>query len=133
VTEQTLFDAAPFLTAAGPPAVKLSTDQRRVRRQAEAIALGGHPLALVRPKVRVHPDAGGLTATRANAADRPLRCGTCAFRAHVGGYPKCLWRPGAVDAAASREGIGAPPRYSGGPATDTRAWWPACTEHKAVP
>lgn len=124
--------AALFDVAAPAPAARLTADQRRVLRQAAAVAAGGHPLALVRPGVRVHPDAGGRTATKANAAVRTIRCGSCVFRLDSG-YPKCLWRPGAANAEDSLKVRTAPPRYSKGPATDVRAWWPGCTEWRARP
>lgn len=101
-----------------PPAPEqLSADQKRIRRQAEALAAGVHPLALALPTGRTL----GVHAQAAPADDRQAagrRCGGCLWRTLVGGhardYPKC-GRPGA-------------PR-SGGTATDVRAWWPACTEH----
>jgi hypothetical protein len=124
-----LFDVPPeFLVPIPNGATKLSPDRRRVLRQAEAMIRGGHPLALVSRDVRVHPEADGRNATRDNAKQRPLRCGTCLFRevisSHGRGYPKCMW-PGPPDRPRSPF---ASPRFSHGAATDIRAWWPACTD-----
>lgn len=121
-----LFDVA---TPARP--APLSADARRTARQAATIAGGGHPLVLIRPGIRVHPDAQGPAATKANADARPLRCGTCVFRDRVGGYPKCLWAPGADGPVKPWEG--SPVRFSRGAGSDCRSWWPGCTDYRAVP
>jgi hypothetical protein len=117
-----LFDADPP-PAAPPPAEKLSPDRLRTQRQHDAVARGVHPLALVfGPAVRVHQDA-----------DRS--CGNCRFRA-PGRYPKCMYGYGRVEIPATKRYPGGPtyrvvwPRGSHGPATDVRAWWPACTDHE---
>lgn len=128
MTDLTLFDADPYLVppVAETPVAKLSEGRRRTLRQAEAIARGGHPLGLVHPSVRVHPDANGRTAARGNAPERPLRCGTCQFRTPIGGhsrdYHKCKWPN--PDAYLYSE----LPRVSASAATDIRSWWPACTD-----
>lgn len=131
MTEAALFDAAPYIVAPPVPetaAAKLSQGRRRTLRQAEAIARGGHPLALVFPSIRVHPDADGRNATRDNAGERPLRCGTCRFRTPIGGhardYQKCKWPN--PDAYLYSE----LPRVSASAATDIRSWWPACIDHQ---
>lgn len=101
-----------------PPAE--SPDQRRTRRQREAIAHGVHPLALVLRRVTLHPDAPRPTGPHNN--DPGPRCGDCAHRTPVNrgtssSYPKCTYG-------------GHPwPRATGSAATDVRAWWPACTDH----
>lgn len=95
-----------------------STDQRRTDRQAGAIRAGVHPLALVfGATVVMHPGAD-RTATRGDGPRLPLRCGTCRYRfgvRHASTYPKCGARDGA--------------RVTRGPATDVRAWWPACLDY----
>lgn len=132
--EPALFAAEPYVVALAPdaePGERLSPGRRLTLRQAEAVARGVHPLALPGNLLRIHPDADpGRTASPDNAAARPLRCGTCRWRELVGGhaqsYPKCLygagtWPNGNVKVASA-------PRYSAGPATDVRGWWPACTD-----
>lgn len=126
-----LFDFQPFVVE--PPEEHLSADRRRTVRQAEAVARGVHPLALVHPTVRMHPGADATrTATQANAHERPMRCGTCRFREQVSGgannYPKCVWRPASDQPDANGRHRTAPPRYSAGGATDVRGWWPACND-----
>lgn len=137
--EQGLFPAEPY---AAPmvdekPVERISAARRLTLRQADAVRHGGHPLALVRPTVRVHPDADpARTASPDNTANRPLRCGTCRWRRQVSGggnnYPKCVWRP--VDDVPDERGRHktAPPRYSAGSETDVRAWWPACMDYQPI-
>lgn len=128
VEQASLFDAAVYavaLAAAAPtPAQEPGQDARRTARQLRAITRGEHPLNLISGGVAMHPDANGTTATKTNAARRPLRCGTCRWR-EPGQYPKCLWR--------DTEGYAARCSHSG--ATDCRSWWPACLqwEPKGVP
>ena len=93
----------------------LSADQRRTIRQARLLEAGLHPLAIVLPKLALHPDAAPPGDRQAPG----LRCGSCArlFHrtdvSHAGGYAKCeLWP-------------------SRGAASDIRAWWPACRHHQA--
>lgn len=129
VIEPTLFDMGPVeaQVIVMPPKPKLSAGRRRTLRQAEAIARGGHPLGLVFADVRVHPAAEGRTATRDNAGERPLRCGTCRFRRVLGGYAKCTWeRPEGRRRPAERAWV----RVTHGPATDIRSWWPACADYE---
>lgn len=129
----TLFDAAPFTTAGAElaPGERLSGDRRRTLRQAAAIARGAHPLGLVITGVQVHPDADpARTASKDNVAARPLRCGTCVFREHLGGWAKCT--VGAPSYANGERAVEKAPRVSRGASTDVRGWWPACTDYSAV-
>jgi hypothetical protein len=133
--EPALFEiAAGWQQPAAAPA-KTPAGERRRARIVQAIAYGLHPLSLIpgiRP-IRLHPEGAGRTATKENAADRPMRCGTCRFRVAVGGhsrdYPKCLhgaplYRNGDVNANDA-------PRVTSGDQTDCLAWWPACTDYQA--
>lgn len=114
----------PLFDGYDPPPVPdetgMSADQRRTRRQADAVAAGCHPLALVFPdRVWMHPDAD-RTADRSDPPNLPLRCGSCIWRQSIqraNAYPKCFAQDGA--------------RFSHSAATDVRAWWPACTEYSA--
>jgi hypothetical protein len=112
----------------------LSPDARRTWRQRQASSNGVHPLALVFPGIRVHPDAPHPDGPGGN--EPGPRCGSCRFRELVGhhnrAHAKCTY--GAVDTV--RTGYdGKPytvtdyPRHSHSGATDVRAWWPACTDH----
>lgn len=102
-----------------------SADARRTRRQAEAIAAGYHPLALVQRGLRLHPDASRDPDDR---GDETPRCGDCVFRVlgrwHGRVYGKCAF--GLPDGAP----LDAAPRASHSAATDVRAWWPACTDYQ---
>lgn len=103
------------------PVVRLSEGRRLTLRQHQAVRLGAHPLA----GARLHPEADpDRVATPDNATARPIRCGTCRWREQVSGgqnsYPKCMWKPAGH--------LGSPPRYSSGPATDVRSWWPGCAD-----
>lgn len=126
--EPSLFDAAPY-TVEAAPVVKLTDGERRRRRQAAQIAAGLHPLSLLGPPIRLHPDAS-RTATKENAAARPTRCGTCQWRAYVGGgnraFPKCLLGAPLYD--NGNVNTSRAPRASHGPATDVAAWWPGCVD-----
>lgn len=99
-----------------PPASEpeqLSAGQRLTRRQAEQIAAGTHPLT----GGQLH-HAADRTRTADSPQDGTPTCGTCALREVLGyrgkSYPKCT-QPGMP--------------ISHGPATDVRAWWPACPMH----
>lgn len=107
-----LFDTAPYTVTPPPPRPKESPDSSRTRRQREAITWGYHPLALVVPGLRLHADASKDPADWTTGP----RCGGCRFRVTGRRYPKC-GLPTAVIL-----------RWTGGPATDCRAWWPACTD-----
>lgn len=93
----------------------LSAGQRLTARQLENVRAGIHPLT----RGRLHPEAS-TDATRTDPKGLPFTCGTCQFRdAH--GYAKCLLE---VD--------GRRVYVTHGPATDVRAWWPACESYRAV-
>lgn len=95
------------------PAEYLSAGQRLTRRQTADIRAGRHPLSLkyLLP-IPLHPDAD-RARTATSPQDGTPTCGTCELR-QPGGWPKCT-QPDA-------------PR-SHGPATDCRAWWPACIRY----
>lgn len=119
MTEPALFEMEPLPDAA--PRADESVDQRRNRRQSEAIANGVHPLALVWPGIRLH-----LAADRdAQPGDgvKILRCGSCRWREVLRHndrlYPKCT----------NLHGARSTPVVTHGAATDCRAWWPACSEY----
>lgn len=119
---EALFDDAPYRMepTALDALAELSPDRRRTIRQADAITRGVHPLGLVFPRVRMHPDADRAVA-RSDARGLPLTCGTCVFRKllHSGdrAYPKCTRKPAFQTHSA---------------ATDIRAWWPACTAYEGA-
>lgn len=130
-----LFSAEPYTasTTTGEPVERISAGRRLTIRQADAVHRGVHPLALVRPTIRLHPDADPKhTATAENADSRPLRCGTCRWRDQVSRsantYPKCMWRPASDQPNEQGRHRSDPPRYSAGQATDVRGWWPGCTD-----
>lgn len=100
-----LFDAEPYQVAPGP---KLGEDALRTQRAIASLAAGRHPVS----RLVLHPDAPPVGDRKAPGP----RCGTCAhlFRKVLGSgstYLKC--------------GENA----TGGPATDLRAWWPACAAY----
>jgi len=106
-----LFEIEPV--PAAPPAVRLSLADR----QAARIDAGLHPLSTDRAPIRLHPAA--FRPIGPDGGERlPYRCGTCALRqllaGHARSYPKCVANGGA--------------RITNGPASDVRAWWPACTD-----
>lgn len=105
------------------PGPQLSAGQRLTLRQSEMVANGIHPLT----RGRLHP----LASTHRDASapkDDPFTCGSCYFRTvekyHDHSYPKC-WLPG-PNASADRPTY---PRVTHGPASDVRAWWPACPDY----
>ena len=93
------------------PAEDLSAGQRLTRRQAADIALGRHPLT----GGQLHPDAD---RDNASGSREPFTCGTCTHRRPGGfrAYPKCTNFDGRL--------------ITHGPASDVRAWWPACTYYE---
>lgn len=114
MTEPTLFDLDPAALADRPAgADPVSAGRRLTARQADQIAHGIHPLT----GGRLHPQAAP-----GEPRDAPgRRCGNCAHR-RVGEYPKCFY---GFDGRRA-------PRATRGPATDCRAWWPACPQHQPV-
>lgn len=98
-----LFPAEPFKV----DGVELGEDARRTHRAAAALAAGRHPVS----RLPLHPEAPPVGDRKAPGP----RCGTCThlFRRVQGNtYLKC--------------GQNA----TGGPATDLRAWWPACAAYQ---
>lgn len=100
----------PLFPGYEPPAPvdepEVSPGRRLTLRIAAQVAAGVHPLM----QGPLHPDA-----SRETTAAQPvgLCCGSCSRRSSNGwGYPKCSAGP-----------------QSHGPATDVRAWWPACPSH----
>lgn len=109
-----LFDLDPGAAAPPEPAEKLSAGRRLTLRQRNDLAAGRHPLT----GGPLHPHAAP-----AEPRDAPgLRCGGCRFRMYLGGgrrgYPKC-------------DNPNTP--YSHGPATDVKAYWPACPLYEPRP
>ncbi|HEY3483364.1 MAG TPA: DUF6011 domain-containing protein, partial [Streptomyces sp.] len=107
--------AVPLFDLPDAPQPARGRDARRAQRQVAAIRLGYHPLGVaLRTNLPLHPDA-----PRGDDRTTPgPRCGSCVHRVIplrevAGTYPKCNyggdWR-----------------HATGGPATDCRAWWPAC-------
>lgn len=117
-----LFDVAPVEASPAAAEPQLTDGQKRIKRQAAALAVGWHPLSLTTaPNLRLH-----VEAAPARDKDAPgRRCGTCRFRVMVGGharaYPKCRFPD-----PDGRRGL----RESGGLGSDVRAWWPACPQHE---
>jgi hypothetical protein len=105
---------------------ELTAGQRLRARQAERIRFGCHPLS-IGVCIPLHGDAP--RTAHANDGGTYPRCGTCRFRLLVGGgardFPKCTYGADLTD--SGRPG----PRESHGPATDVRAWWPACVDYAA--
>jgi hypothetical protein len=97
----------------------LSPDRRRTLRQAERIADGIHPLTggPLHDLASRHRDA---TAPKSD----PFTCGSCYFRSslryHGGTYAKCT-----IGMTTEARG----PHMTHSPATDVRAWWPACRDY----
>lgn len=102
----------------------LSAGQRLTKRQADAIALGRHPLTggALHPLASRHRDASSPKSD-------PFICGSCWFRTlvryHGKTYPKCLFDP-RRDADDSLDKYA---RVSHSTVTDVRAWWPACRDY----
>lgn len=107
------------------PEPELSAGQRLTRRQAENIAAGIHPLT----KGRLHPLASRHRDATAPKAD-PFTCGSCYFRQvwryHGKSYAKCVFSERRGADYVEKFGY---PRVTHGPASDVRAWWPACTDY----
>jgi hypothetical protein len=96
------------------PVENLSAGQRLTLRQTQDISLGRHPLT----GGVLHPQASRRRDSD-SPKDDPFTCGSCYFREarryHGKSYPKCI--------------AYAPSRITHGPASDVRAWWPACTDY----
>ncbi len=107
MSEDSLF---PDLVPAVPePVEKISAGRRLTMRQKRDVELGRHPLT----GGKARPDLG--------------TCGGCALRSlEFGGarsYPKCI-QGASLDTTPRPAG----PYMTHGPATDVRAWWPACSQ-----
>jgi hypothetical protein len=115
----------PLFDGYEPPALasrdeSLSAGQRLTARQLENVRAGVHPLT----RGRLHPEAS-REASRDDPKGQPFTCGTCPLRRSWGahGYPKCeLSTPGRGFLYLTH-----------GPATDVRAWWPACESYAGQP
>ena len=114
-------DETPLFVGFEPPETpevdpKLSAGQRLTLRQSDRIAIGLHPLG----SRALHPEASRNRDSTSPRTD-PFTCGSCVFRVvqqhHNKTYPKCLSH--------------GDKHVSSGPATDVRAWWPACTDYSA--
>lgn len=118
-------DDVPLFPGYKPPAVEdLSAGQRLTRRQQEQVTAGVHPLT----GGPLHPLASRHRDRDAPATD-PFTCGSCWHRTLMGyhgkRYAKCV--QGAESDTEST--MGRLPRVTHGPASDVRAWWPACPEY----
>lgn len=102
MNEPTLFEG--YEPVPPDPVEKLSAGRRLTIRQREAVEAGIHPLT----KDRTRPDLG--------------TCGDCRFRSTNYSYPKCTYGMTYSPSGVPRGGI----YMTHGPATDCRAWWPAC-------
>lgn len=98
----------------GEPVGDLSAGRRLTLRQAAQVAAGVHPLTRG-PLHRLASRARDATSPRSD----PFTCGSCWFRETwqpgANRYPKCL----------AYDGV----RVTRGPASDVRAWWPACPDY----
>ena len=121
--ELTLFDCGP----APDPGPKLGADARRTLRQAAAMKMGSHPLALLGSHLRLHPDAPPADDRNAPGP----RCGGCAFIVkNERDYLKCTWgRSGEICTPSFRSG----PYETHGGGSDLRAWWPGCDRFEERP
>ena len=103
----------------------LSAGQRLTLRQAQNVADGIHPLT----RGRLHPLASRARDAASPKSD-PFACGSCYFREvwsyHNRSYAKCMFSGSRGADEVEKLGY---PRVSHGPATDVRAWWPACPDY----
>lgn len=115
--ELTLFDVG----EAPDPGPKLGDDARRTLRQAQAMAHGSHPLALLGAHLGLHPDAPAIDDRKAPGP----RCGGCRLaERNERGYLKCTrGRSGEICTPSFRSG----PYETHGSGSDLKRWWPACT------
>ena len=132
-TAGALFPGDEYRVEAVPPE-RISPDRRRTARQAEAVARGAHPLALVFGPMafRRHPMTKGHAYSADDAKGARWTCGSCKWRQtvhyHNRAYPKCV-HPGGY---SGEDVVTLPPLWhSHSAATDVRAWWPACTDYDA--
>jgi hypothetical protein len=116
MTELTLFDFG----GAPEPGPKLGEGARRTLRQAQAMAHGSHPLALLGSPLHLHPGAPPAGDRKAPGA----RCGGCQFAArNERGFLKCTrGRSGEVFTPSFRSG----PYETHGGGSDLKQWWPGC-------
>jgi hypothetical protein len=120
------------------PAPKLSGGRRLVLRQHNDIRAGRNPLtggplhleaaavAAELPTLEAFVDGANYQTPEQPAPGR--RCGNCRFRRGTNAgtahdFPKCWHGWDGVPGHA-------PPRRTGGPASDVRAFWPACRDHE---
>ncbi len=122
-----LFPADPLRV---DPPEPLSAHRRRTLRQRQVIDAGYHPLlaAAGHTHARLHPNAAPEVCSPDAPKGQPYTCGSCRFREVLlwqnRTYPKCIrWVLGTNLLTA--------PTITHGPATDVRAWWPACREYEA--
>jgi hypothetical protein len=120
--------------AAEQPEEPLSAGQRLTRRQQRDVTNGVHPLT----RGPLHPEAttrrhGPIAGhdpdtchgdVPCSGPRDPFTCGSCLHR-DPHGFPKCDL-PGPT-------GRPIPERHTHGPATDVRAWWPACPDYEPTP
>ena len=93
------------------PVTQLSDTQRLTIRQAKDIKGGRHPLT--GGALHEYGDRGAYSKQPPSLSRQPYHCGSCIHRVILHPkdypYPKCnAWGS------------------TNGPATDVRAWWPAC-------
>lgn len=104
----------------------LSAGQRLTARQAADVAAGIHPLT----RGPIHSLASRYRDAQTGRGD-PFTCGSCRFRLvekyHDKSYPKCYLPDGNTGADAPQKYIYR--RVTNGPASDVRAWWPACPDY----
>lgn len=106
--------------------MSLSAGRRLTLRQAEQVTAGIHPLTRgpLHPLASRHRDADA-------PKDDPFTCGSCLFRrGREWGdytYPKC-WLPN-PQKGADAHFAELYSRVTHGPASDVRAWWPACPDY----
>jgi hypothetical protein len=98
--------AGAVVAPAGPADDPATAAQKLRTKQRRTLAAGGHPLGGM-----LHADAAPYDDKTAPG----LRCGDCTHRLRAR-FPKCDLGP-----------------LTHGPATDCRAWWPACRRHLPVP
>lgn len=96
-----LFDMEPVIPEA---LARLGEDARRTQRSLALLAAGRHPVS----RLPLRDDAPPVDERTAPGP----RCRTCVHLVHDTGHAKTYLKCGQ--------------NITGGPATDLRAWWPAC-------